>query len=189
MTFCVSLPIIWRICAKFPQLAPTSQIHQSKYKLTLRGLLDFCRASFDEKRGVKHYEWLSVYQCPWFGVFGSSFSNLPQFPKYTKTSITWPSDGFYPWVRVNLMWSVEFNTLDDSEYLCQISLTCPNFANTQEQVYVDPQMDFRWARLHLMWNVEFNTMNDFLCIGAHDLGYLGPISPTCPSSPNILNHV
>ena len=67
------------------------------------------------------------------------------------------------------MWSVEFNTLDDLGYLCQISLICPDFANTQEQIYIDPQMDFRRVQLHLKWNVEFNTMNDFLCIGAHDL--------------------
>ena len=31
-----------------------------------------------------------------------------------------------------------------------------------------------------------NTINDFLCISAHDLGYLSPFSPTCPNSPNIL---
>ena len=67
-----------------------------------------------------------MYQCPWFGIFGPSFSNLPQFPKYTKTGITRPSDGLYPWVRLHLIWSVEFNTLDDLGYLWQISLTCPN---------------------------------------------------------------
>ena len=67
---------------------------------------------------------VSNFLCPWFGVFGASFSNLLQFPKYTKAGITRPSDGLYPWVRLHLIWSVEFNTLDDLVYLCQISLTC-----------------------------------------------------------------
>ena len=38
------------------------------------------------------------------------------------------------------------------------------------------------VRPHSMWNVEFNNLNDFLCIDAHDLGHLGPISLTCLSS-------
>ena len=50
-----------------------------------------------------------MYQCPWCGVFGPNFLDLPQFPKYTKTGITQPSDGLYPWVRLHLMWNVEFN--------------------------------------------------------------------------------
>ena len=45
------------------------------------------------------------------------------------------------------------------------------------------------VRIHLMWNVEFNTKDDFLCIGVHDLGYLGQISPTYPNSSNILKQV
>ena len=38
-----------------------------------------------------------------------------------------------------------------------------------------------WAGLPLMWNVKFNTKNDFMWIGAHELGYLCPISLTCPN--------
>ena len=34
-------------------------------------------------------------------------------PKHTKTGITWPADGIYTWVRLHLMWNVEFNNLDD----------------------------------------------------------------------------
>ena len=71
---------------------------------------------------------------------------LAQSSKYTKTGVALPSHGLYPWVRLHLMWSVEFNTFDDFlcisaddlGYLCQISPTCPNFANTQEQVSIEP---------------------------------------------------
>ena len=35
-----------------------------------------------------------------------------------------------------------------------------------------------------MRNVEFYTLHDFLCIDAHDLGYLGLIFPTCPNAQN-----
>ena len=38
---------------------------------------------------------------------------LAPIPKHTKTGITWPADGLYTWVRLHLMWNVEFNNLDD----------------------------------------------------------------------------
>ena len=123
------------IFAKFLRLAPISQIHKNKYKLTLIWTSDFSMVSFDVKCGVKHYEWLSLYWYPWFGVFRSNFPNLPQFPNYTKTGLTPPADGLYTWIM-----------------LC------------------------------LMWNVEFYTLNDFLCIHAHDLGYLCLLFRTCPNS-------
>ena len=66
----------------------------------------------------------SVYQCWWCGVLGFNLSNLPQFPKYTKTGITWPADGLYPWVRLHLMWNLEFNTLNGFQ-----SISGLNFAN------------------------------------------------------------
>ena len=51
-----------------------------------------------------------MYQCPWCGVLGSNLPDLPQFPKYTKTGITQPSDGLYRRVKLHLIWSMEFNT-------------------------------------------------------------------------------
>ena len=77
-----------------------------------------------------------------FGVLGLSLSDLPQFPKYTKTGLTQPSDCLYLWVRLHLMSNVEFNTLndflciivDDVGYLGLICPTCPNSPNILKQV-------------------------------------------------------
>ena len=87
-------------------------------------------------------EWLFVYVWPWFGIFGPNLPNLPQFSKYTKTVITSPSNGFYPWVKFQLMWNVEFNTLNDHlcidahdlGYLSVMSLIFLSSANTQKKV-------------------------------------------------------
>ena len=47
------------------------------------------------------------------GEIGPNLPNVPQFPKYIKTGITWSADDLYTWVRHHLMWNVEFNTFDD----------------------------------------------------------------------------
>ena len=86
----------------------------SRYKSTLlRWFLHLNEVSFDVKCGVKLFGWLSMYWCPWLGVFGSDLPDLPQFPKYTETSLTQPSDCLHPWVRLHLIWNDEFNTIND----------------------------------------------------------------------------
>ena len=40
------------------------------------------------------------------------------------------------------------------------------------------------VRSHLMWNKELKTLDYFSCVPAHDLGYLGPISPKFPQYPS-----
>ena len=40
----------------------------------------------------------------------------------------------------------------------------------------------RKVRPHLMWNLELKTMDYFLCVPAHDLGYLSPVSPNSPDA-------
>ena len=115
---------------QFPKYTKTG-----RYTSTLRWSLPWSKASFDVKCGVKHFEWLSMYQYPWCGVLGLNLPDLPQFAKYTKTGITQSSDGLYPWVKLHLMWSMEFNTLDD--FLCISAhnhISCPSFTNTQEQI-------------------------------------------------------
>ena len=80
--------------------------------------------------------------CPWFGVFDSNFPDLPQCPKYTKTGVNQLSNGICIWVRLHLMWNMEFNTLND--FLCidlhdlgclaPISLACHNYPKKLMQV-------------------------------------------------------
>ena len=131
------------------------------------------------------------YTCPWFVVLGSNFSNLPQCPNYTKASVTWPSDGIYMWVRLHLMWNVEFCILDDFlciwahylGYLGSISPTWPNAQKYTKSGRTQPSDGlYPWTRLHLMWNVGFNPLDDSLRISAHDLGYLGQIFRTYPNT-------
>ena len=70
-------------------------------------------------------------------LFGPSF-----LPKNPKTGETQPSNGFYTWVRLQLLWNVEFNTFDeflyiqdyDLRYLGPISWTCSGVQNTLKQV-------------------------------------------------------
>ena len=38
------------------------------------------------------------------------------------------------------------------------------------------------VRSNLMWNKELKTLDYFSCVLAHDLGYLGPVSPNCPNT-------
>ena len=38
------------------------------------------------------------------------------------------------------------------------------------------------VRSHLMWNKELKTLDYFSCVFAHDLGYLGPVSPYCSNT-------
>ena len=82
------------------------------------------------------------------GKFRPNLPNLCQFPKYTETGITWPTDELYTWVRLHLMWNVEFNTLDDFccidvhdlDCLGLIQQTCTNSTDTQKQIQIDYQM-------------------------------------------------
>ena len=70
-------------------------------------------------------------------LFGPSF-----LLKNPKTGETQPSNGFYTWVRLQLLWNVEFNTFDeflyiqdyDLRYLGPISWTCSGVQNTLKQV-------------------------------------------------------
>ena len=55
-----------------------------------------------------------MYLCPWFGLSGSNLVDLLyKIRRYTKSGINWLSDGLYIWVRLHLMWNVEFSTLND----------------------------------------------------------------------------
>ena len=98
-----------------------------------------------------------MYQCWQCGVIGLNLSNLPQFPKCTKTGITWPADGLYPWVRLHLMWNVEFNFLDNFYVL--LSMTWDVWAQFVQltlipQIHktnkIDPQMAFT-LKLGFIW--------------------------------------
>ena len=65
-------------------------------------------------------------------LFGPISPKVFWYPKYPKTGKTLPSDGFYTWVRLQLMWNWEFNTFNgflynqvyDLGYLGPISRTC-----------------------------------------------------------------
>ena len=131
-------------------------------------------------------------------LFGSSFPKVPWCPKYPKTGKMLPSDGFYIWVRLQLMWNVKFNTFDD--FLCIQThdlgvfgpnfpdlIQCPKYTKTGINQLYDGL--YIWLRFQLMWNAEFNFLDDFLCIGVHDLEHLDSIFSACPNSPNILKQV
>ena len=144
MTFCVSLCPWFEVILIGLNFANLPQFHKYTEKSInwpSDDLLHLSRASFDVQWGVYHYEWFSVYRCYDRGNLAQS-PQLAAIPKYTKTGITQPADNLYIWVRLHLMWNVEFNTLDNSQCidahdlgnLGLISLTCPNFTETQKQV-------------------------------------------------------
>ena len=80
-----------------------------------------------------------------FGIralFGPSFPKVPWCPKYSKTGETLPSNGFYTWIRLQLMWNVDFNTFNEFLYIQAHIwgilfepnfldlLQCPKYTNT-----------------------------------------------------------
>ena len=131
-------------------------------------------------------------------LFGPSFPKVYWWPKCPNTGETLSSTGFYTWLMLQLMWNVGFNTFYEFLYIqspwfgvfgpnLPDLLQCPKYTKTglnqpSDSFYI-------WVRFRLMWNVEFNFLDNFLCIGFHDLGYLGSVFPTCPNSPNILKQV
>ena len=50
-------------------------------------------------------------------LFGPSFPKVPWCPKYPKTGETLPSNGFYTWISLQLMWNVDFNTFNEFLYI------------------------------------------------------------------------
>ena len=95
---------------------PNAQIHKNRHNSTHRRALLLNEASFDVKCGVEHFAGRSVHFLHDFGyIFGSDFPNSPQCCKYTNTGITRPTDGLYTWVRLHLMWNVDFNTFNFGE--------------------------------------------------------------------------
>ena len=116
MTFYLLVSMTWGVWTGFSPFATVTQIYKNRFNSTLKLPLPLSEASFDVKCGVKNFELPSVSQCLWCAVFGPNFLDLSQFPKYTKTGITRPSDGLYLRVRHLLRWNVKFNTLDD--FLC-----------------------------------------------------------------------
>ena len=119
----------------------------------------------------------------------AQFSQLAQFSRHTKTGITRTADGIYTWIRLPLMWSVEFYTFDDFlyidahdlGYLSLIYLTCPNSTDTQNRY----KLTFRLP-LHLSkasFDVKCGVKHFEL--HAHDLGFSVPISLICPNAPKL----
>ena len=204
MTFCVSLSLIWGNWATFCQLAPVPQIHEKSINWPSDDLLHLRRALLGfiwcEMKSLTLWMIFFVLLL-WQGEFGPNLPNVLQFAKYTKTGITWPADDLYIWVKLHLMWNIEFNTLDNS--LCidahdlgnlgLIFLTCPNSTDTAVINWLWDGL-YIWVRLHLMWNVYFNTLNDmamtwgiwsqllhyFSCVTLYDLGVFGPYFPKLP---------
>ena len=54
--------------------------------------------------------------CIWFGVFGLSFPNLPQYLSTCETGIIQPTEDLDTSIRSHLMWNKEMKTLD--YFLC-----------------------------------------------------------------------
>ena len=135
ITFCVSLCMIWGILAQFPQIAPIPEYLGNSYNSIHRSPWHQSNISFDVKQEAKDFGLLFMYTSTWFGVFGSSFPKLPQYPSTWETGIAQLAEG--------------------------------NGAT---------------VRSHLMWNKELKTSDYFSSIPAHDLGYLGPVSPSCPNT-------
>ena len=48
---------------------------------------------------------------------GTSFHKVPWCLKYPTTGETLPPNRFYIWIRLQLMWNVEFNTFDEFLYI------------------------------------------------------------------------
>ena len=109
--------------------------------------------------------------------------NCPS-PPNTLKQVQRLSDGLKTWVRLHLMWNLEFGTLDDfwyilahvMGYLGPISRTGANALYT-------------WLRPHLIPEMYSWTHCQFLCIPPDDLYYLDPVSWNCPNPPNTLKQV
>ena len=135
MTFHVSLHAIWGIQGQFPQIAPVPEYLWNKYSSTHRGPWHYSKVSFDVKQGAEDFGLFFMCPCMWFGVFGTSFPKLLQYPSTYETGLAQSTES-------------------------------PDTT----------------ARSHLMWNNELKTLDCFLCVPAHDLGYLGPVSQSCPNT-------
>ena len=62
------------------------------------------------------------------------------------------------------------------------STNCPNTPKYHETGITKPSDSFDTSiRPRLMWNVKLEILDYFPCVPAHDLGYLGPVSPNCPN--------
>ena len=121
---------------------------------------------------------------PWIWGILTQFPQLAPILKYTKTGLglTQPTDGLYTWIRLCLVWDVEFYTLgdflciaaDDLDYLGLIFLTCPNSQNRYEFTLrwllnlSKALFDVKYGVYHFGWH-------------AHDLGFSIPTSLICPN--------
>ena len=73
----------------------------------------------------------------------------------------------------------EWLCVDDSGLSGPSFFKLPYYPSTKKTGITQSLDDLgRRVRHHLMWNVELKTMNYFRCVPPHDLGYLGPVSPT-----------
>ena len=149
------------------------------------------KTSSDANWGAEDFGLLLVCPCAWFGVFGPSLPKLPKYLSTHETGITQPTDSLDTRVRPHLTWNKDLKNLDsfscvsshDLGYLGPVSFNCPQYPSTCDTGTVLPTEgpDTR-LRSHMMWNKELKTLDYFSCVPAHDLGYLGAVSPHCPNT-------
>ena len=111
--------------------------------------------------------------CAWFGVFGPSFSKLPQYLSTCETGIIQPTEGLDASIRSHLMWNKELKILDffschsvlDLGVLGPFPPKLPQSPSTQ-RTGINQSSDnlSKRVRPHLMWNVELNTLGMFLYV-------------------------
>ena len=129
MTFCVLVPMIWGIWAPFHNLPQIPKSTKKGITQPAAGLYTWVKLHL--MRNVD-FKTLTVYWYTWFGLnLGLICSTCPNSTDiYTKSGINWLLDGLYIWVRLHLMWNIEYNILNDKpmiwDFWSSVSLICPN---------------------------------------------------------------
>ena len=83
--------------------------------------------------------------------------DLPQFHRYTKSGINWLSDGLYIWIRLNLLWNMEFNTLNDMPMIWGFWFQYPWFAPMPQNL---SKVSFKiksWVK-HFQWVSMYDSL-------------------------------
>ena len=119
----------------------------------------------------------------WFGIFGSSFPKLPQYPSTCETGIAQPTEGNGTTVRSHLMWNKKLETLDyfsvvPAKVFGPSFSKLPQYRSTCETDIAQPTEDNSTIlRSHLMWNKELKTLGYFSGVPCTWFGIFRPSLP------------
>ena len=141
--------------------------------------------------GVGYFVIFSVYPTL-FGVFGSSFPRLPEFPKYHKACITQLSCSFYDWMKLDFY----SNILDNQSYYFHWSFWC--IISNDVELHVNDQskkwLAFKFRKLigkktgHFIniWWTDFDWWIDFSIFSSMHMPKLKKLLQKLNWSPEML---